>query len=616
MKCAIHKHHIQKSLGLRLLCGMVAITSLMGCGSSVAPASIEQSPVPDNAVDNSTSIPLRGWIVARDGTRLRYHLVLPEGPGPFPTVINYDGYAAGSDVYGNGVRNFAPTLLERGYALLGVSVRGTGCSDGEFKLFEPKIGEDGYDAVEWAAAQPFSNGRIGMLGTSFGGITQLHTASQRPPHLNAIVPSSSTADLYRDIVFPGGIYEYGFPVLWTALQKGQYSESITDSQIEDPECLPIIAAQYAANLAGANIPALAVLNPFIDDKNLPDGLAWRERDPVLENIQIPALMFNAWQDEIFPGRTWTALERFPLQKLLWTHFTNGQHARDSRSATDIELSVDFLDRFVKNINNGFEKREPRVVLPMESKLDGASAWAIKRSSLQKLQPSPVSFHLREGGLLSPDLPTGDEAGDSYLYPLATPSLITGAGGWSASLPANPGALSYTTNTLSNDMVLAGPASVDLWITSTSDDVDLQATISEVRPDGQEMYVQRGWLRTSHRRMDEQASTVFQPIHTHRRADFAPLTPNEATYIRFEVFPFAHAFRANSKLRLTIETPTGTTGLWAFAFNPIPSTVTVLHDAMRPSRLVVGQLVGEKAGAPLPACVDVASQPCRTDSSGL
>ena len=141
----------------------------------------------------------RGYLTARDGTQLRYDLIRPDGPGPFPTLLNYEGYAAGSDATDGGVSAFSDRILQRGYALIGVSVRGTGCSQGTFDPFDATMGTDGYDAIEWIAKQPWSNGHIGMIGVSFGGITQLVTAADRPPHLDAIAPSSATSDLYRDV---------------------------------------------------------------------------------------------------------------------------------------------------------------------------------------------------------------------------------------------------------------------------------------------------------------------------------------------------------------------------------------------------------------------------------
>ena len=143
----------------------------------------------------------RGYLTTRDGTQLRYDVIRPDGPGPFPTLLNYEGYAAGSDATDGGVSAFSDRILQRGYALIGVSVRGTGCSQGKFDPFDVTMGTDGYDAIEWIAKQRWSNGHVGMIGVSFGGITQLVPAADRPPHLDAIAPSSATSDLYRDVAY-------------------------------------------------------------------------------------------------------------------------------------------------------------------------------------------------------------------------------------------------------------------------------------------------------------------------------------------------------------------------------------------------------------------------------
>src|SRR4051794_33084615 len=153
-----------------------------------------------------------GYLSARDGTQLRYDLIRPAALADkrLPVLVNYEGYAAGTNATDNGVSTYSSRLMDRGYALLGVSVRGTGCSQGQFDPFDHTMGEDGYDAIEWAARQPWANGRVGMIGVSFGGITQLLVGGQRPPHLRAIAASSATSDLYRDVAYPGGILEYDF----------------------------------------------------------------------------------------------------------------------------------------------------------------------------------------------------------------------------------------------------------------------------------------------------------------------------------------------------------------------------------------------------------------------
>jgi hypothetical protein len=185
------------------------------------------------------------------------------------------------------------------------------------------------------------------------------------------------------------------------------------------------------------------------------------------------------------------------------------------------------------------------------------------------------------------------------------------------MPTVPGSsLNYTTPRLERDVEIMGPASADLWLSSTSSDTDLQVTVTEVRPDGQEQYVQRGWLRASHRMLDPQASTVTDPVATHRRRDARPLTPSVPTLVRVEVWPVGHTFRAGSSIRLTIDSPTGLTGFFGFAFTPDPAANTILHDAGHPSSLALPVLPGAAAQTPLPTCAGFEQAPCRPNHTAI
>jgi putative CocE/NonD family hydrolase len=563
-----------------------------------------------------------GYLTARDGTKLRYQVVRPDGPGPFPTLVNYEGYAAGTNAGDNGVSTFTDRILSRGYALMGLSVRGTGCSEGKFDPFDLTMGTDGYDGIEWAAKQTWSDGRVGMIGVSFGGITQVLTAATNPPHLKAIAASSSLSDLYRDVAYPGGVLEYDFPFAWTAIQKDGGSEYAATSG--DQQCLANYLAHEQQNVQRENlIPALILDNPFTDSR----GGLWDIRSPLagFKDIEVPAFLLNAWQDEQLPGRIYENYGAMKHPELTWANITNGNHGRDYDNPGTQAQTLEFLDHFVRDVDNGFETEVPHLNIGMETAIvrDGKAnepSWNIQRDALDPL-PEPRAFYLGTGGALKDAAPAGDEAGDAYGYPLPSsdvaepgPALSgksTGQFTWKTPVPPG-GAAAYTSPALVQDLVVAGPASLDLWLTSTASDVDIQATVTEVRPDGQETYVQRGWLRASHRKLDATKSTALRPFQTHLGTDVQPLTPLEPTAMRLEVFPFAHAFRKGSKLRVWIEAPTGHTGFWAFASTGGPAVNTVLHDAAHPSRLVLGALPGEVARAPLPACDTLRNQPCRTD----
>ena len=142
-------------------------------------------PIPRNWTQRLT-----GYIAVRDGTQLRYSLLLPKGKGPFPVIINYSGYDPGaiggfSYTHDNSAMSTSvdASLLKNGYAVLGVNARGTGCSEGVFDFLGPAYGQDGADVVEWIATQPWSNGAVGMANWSWAGMSQVATASERPAHL-------------------------------------------------------------------------------------------------------------------------------------------------------------------------------------------------------------------------------------------------------------------------------------------------------------------------------------------------------------------------------------------------------------------------------------------------
>jgi predicted acyl esterase len=199
-----------------------------------------------------------------------------------------------------------------------------------------------------------------------------------------------------------------------------------------------------------------------------------------------------------------------------------------------------------------------------------------------------------------------------------PTFYTGDGNsiWKAGvqydwrpMPSGTG-LGFVTAPLVADTVVAGAGSVDLWLKSTSPDTDVEVTISEVRPDGQEIYVQSGWLRASQRALADSA-TELRPAHTNLESDAADLPTGEFTLVRVELFSFAHPFRAGSRIRLTVDAPGGNRPVWEFRTIDKGETVTIASDTQHLSRLVLSVVPGidVPAVAP-PACGSLRGQPCR------
>ena len=202
----------------------------------------------------------------------------------------------------------------------------------------------------------------------------------------------------------------------------------------------------------------------------------------------------------------------------------------------------------------------------------------------------------------------DDSGTSstFTYDPARP------GTWAAPVQ---GRAAFTSEALRRQTVMAGSGSADLWVAADAEDVDLQVTLSEVRPDGQEMLVQSGWLRASHRALDEKASTALRPRHLHTAESVKKLVPGEWTRLRVELFPFAHVFRKGSRIRLTVSGPGGGSNAWPWAFDALPGgfDVRIAHDGKDRSSSVVLPVVEPKDLSLPPSLPDrdgVWLQPCR------
>jgi predicted acyl esterase len=187
--------------------------------------------------------------------------------------------------------------------------------------------------------------------------------------------------------------------------------------------------------------------------------------------------------------------------------------------------------------------------------------------------------------------------------------------WDDMAPSERDSLQFTSEPFAEDTVLLGSASADLWLAATAPNVDVQVTLTEIRPDGQEVYIQQGWLRTKQRAIDPHASTDLLPVQTHQVEDVQPLSMSQPSLARVEIFPFGHVVRAGSRIRMWIEAPTVLPQLWGFALDPTPARVDVWQTEAYPSRLVLPVASGieiPESARPQPTCGEPIRQPCRPD----
>ncbi|QDT54715.1 X-Pro dipeptidyl-peptidase (S15 family) [Caulifigura coniformis] len=551
--------------------------------------------------------PTQGYLTVRDGTLLCYRVVLPDpeihGAGPYDLLITYSGYQPGlktPDVHQNQPFEKFSAL---GYAVAGVNMRGSGCSGGAFDLMEPLTWLDGYDVIETFAAQPWVDD-VALGDQSWPGLTQLYVAATQPPSLDAIVAGSVVGDFYRDVFYPGGIPNTGFGLLWPG---GRDIENAWPTKRKEVNALvqhdPIAALNQA--LRGQNVNTVETVrsHPFHGDY-------WQSRsaEELVGRITVPTLQIVSWQDAQCGGRPAALFERFPKSTPVRLVGVNGFHQYWSGAVW--EEIVEFLDVYL-------DDEHPEKIARYESKdrfvalLESDAKGNVRgRFTQPRFVSSGDGQHFELGVDLSADDADQPDRASTFHYDVRP-------GSWTA--PSQDRS-TFTSAALTRQTVMAGPGSVDLEIAIAADDVDLQATLSEVRPDGQEMLIQSGWLRASHRLLNEKASTPLRPHHLHTAEAVRKVAPGEPTKLRIELFPFAHVFRPGSRIRLTISGPGGGSNAWPWGFQTLPGgfDVRILHDGKEHGSSVVLPVV-EPNNAEIPSSLPEADkvwlQPSRVVDGG-
>jgi uncharacterized protein len=602
----------------------------------------------------------------------------PEG-GPYPTVVNYSGYEPSKPGeplgdYGALCGTFpvlcdAPTdgsaviAALMGYATVGVNMRGTGCSGGAYDYFEELQVLDGYDIIETVAAQDWVKGsRVGMTGLSYPGISQLFVARARPPSLAAITPLSVIGSTYTT-GRPGGIFNDGFALSWITgvLDKADpYGQGWEQARVDggDKTC------EENQLLHGQKVDVIqkAKDNPYYSD----EVVAPLDPTAFVHEIDVPVFLASAWQDEQTGPFFFTLLDRFTSSPV--TRFTtyNGVHVDGFAPQVLVEWKA-FLDiyvaREVPEINATLRAFAPLVFenifkVGLEFPPDrfaGYATWAEAKAAFEAEQPlraifesgggvdagapegthqyhfdawpppaTPLRLFFQPDGALAEAAPAVASAASSFqLDPDAGHRgiLAPGAQLWDPlpaydwKPPAPGAAVVFESAPLVGDLVMFGTASVDLWLRSAVADADLEVNLMEVRPDGQEQYVQSGWLRASLRALSP-AATELWPAPTYKEADVAPLVPGEWVEARVGIAGFSHVFRAGSRIRVMIDTPGDSRAAWQFALKEFPAGTTydVGHSAERPSSVALPVLQGVSSSTPLPPCPSLRAQQCRAHAS--
>ena len=615
-----------------------------------------------------------GYLATRDGTQLAINVTLP-GPvedGPYPTVVEYSGYDPANPE--PSLVTISKTLAGgQGFATVGVNIRGSGCSGGSFQLWEDAQAIDGYDVVETIAAQPWVKGNeVGMVGISYPASAMLYTAATNPPHLAAIAPMAGYDDGFRALLWPGGVQNKGFARSWVEERDKNakpLEEEWTQKRVDggDETC------KENMELRGQNVALSELIDamPYYPVENdLGDSFA---PETFVDAIDVPIFMVASWQDEQVGGHAPSMVPQFENAPHQYVTLTNGLHTEGLANPTVLQRWVEFLQLYVakqtpdtsgmaglysavagqiigdneaakelpvppehfdadtsyEDALAQYEDQAPVRVLFDEGGAPGELPGLPVAGFEQSFSAYPVpeveatTWYLGPDGTLTqtePTAPEGEDAVDGYTSdPSARPevNLVEGEDTWwrlpkhDWRSPTPQNALSYVTPALTEDTTMVGSGSADLWIKSSEKDTDLQVTLTEVRPDGKETYVQSGWLRASKRELDEDRSSELQPIITQLETDEADLPADEFTPVRVEIYPFAHAFRAGSRIRVIISAPGGDKPVWSFVTLEGTQENEVARNAEMPSAVVLPVVPGVKITSPLPACPALRGQPCRT-----
>jgi putative CocE/NonD family hydrolase len=515
-----------------------------------------------------------------DGVKLGATIAVPSEdgqnplPGRFPVVVGMTPYSR------NGLCGCLPPdfFATRGMVGAVVDVRGTGGSGGnlEGNFFSPREARDSYEVIEYLGTQPYSNGKVGMAGGSYLGITQYLAAEQRPPHLAAITPAVAISDLYREGYTHGGVPNFFFDTQYIAVQGGPGAAGANN----DPSLLADTLAAKAGQSAVGTIAFDYLARPNDDD-------FYRDRSPIYDagKIEVPTLILGGWRDGLLRGAP-EMYRRLARRKGVETRlyvdpcthkgcgapfapFTAGEGVYDSSA-----LVFEFLQKHLAGVP---APNRPRVEYYVQGRHEYAQAtsWPPRRTRYKRVR-------LGSG---EQEFVTNPAAG----FSMAFDRFGTVAG--SPYVPTDqrlegPQGITFRTAALEKPMSLAGPLALHLVASSTATDTDWHAKISDVAPDGSESIITDGALRASHRALDRRRSIRGRPYHPHTNPQ--PIEPGRFYEYEVEIWPTAYELAEGHRLQLRLtstDLPTHLPGSIAFdRDDPASAQVNLLSPATNTVRL--------------------------------
>ena len=494
-----------------------------------------------------------------DGVVLRANVFRPDDDLPHPVVLSHGPY--GKDLaFQDGYPDAWKAMIERcpevaagssnryqawevcdpekwvpdGYVCVRVDARGWGRSPGFVDPWSAREMIDMRDCIEWAGTQPWSNGRVGLLGISYYAVNQWQVAAMDPPHLSAMIPWEGFSDFYRELSYHGGIAN-DMKTVWyqrtvTTVQHGRGERGFVSANTGELVAGPETHTYVDLESKRSDFPA------EIDAHRLDDGFH-RERSAHFDKITVPLLSAGNWGGSSLHlrGNVEGFVRSASSQK--WLEIHGLEHWTEFYTDYGIGLQKRFFDHFLKGADNGWD-RQPPVMLRVRT-VDGhfvdrtENEWPLARTRWTNWYLDPVA------ATLSLDAPTAE---------LQAAFAAMG----------EPG-ITMTTAPMSADTEITGPVSATVYISSTTTDADIFLVLRVFDPDGDEVVLQgavdphtpigHGWLRASHRELDTALSQRWRPYHTHTNPQ--PLRPGEIYPLDIEIWPTSIIVPTGYRIGLTV-----------------------------------------------------------------
>ncbi|HJU64323.1 MAG TPA: CocE/NonD family hydrolase [Gemmatimonadaceae bacterium] len=600
-----------------------ALHLALGCSFALGAALPAQQPVLLPRAIRECSIPADPsgaqvarqslYVPAADSVRLAVDVHLPRGLGAgsrLPTIFSATRYWRSAE--GAPIGSEARTWVSRGYAYVSMDVRGTGASFGQWHLpwSEREVQDIGHVA-RWIARQPWSNGRVGTIGTSYPGNTALLAAAFGGPAVRAVVPRFMDFDMYTDLLFPGGVVAESLIVVWGRLVRGMdlnqspdgngsagvrpvdadVGEQLLDAAVQDHRVNPVGFDQVAERVTYKDESLAQFGGSPIDASG-----AFHYRSEI-ERSGVPIFGWASWLDA---GTAQGAINRFltwrnPQLLVIgaWSHggghdanpFAPVNRTSNPPSRTQAQQASCFLHRVLGDSARPLRERAIIYYTMVQDRWKKTAVWPIPGTRQER-------FHLDSAGTLSRSAPA--RAGsDRYRVDFDVTTGVrnrwyTQMGGsdvvYEERSAIDRRLLSYTSAPLSRDIEVTGHPLVTLRVSSTHTDGNFIVYLEDVAPDGRVTYVTEGHLRALHRKLsnDPPPYRTPYPYRSFARKDAEPLVPGELATLTFPLLPTSVLFRRGHRIRISLA------GADRDSFKRLPTaqqgdvTITVARGGDQPS----------------------------------